>query len=104
MGGEWRTGLPEEAGLDAALLCSLNVALDNSPEMNVHAVLVIRGGKLVYETYRAGEDTRWSSKHVCAAVPSCSRPMAWGRRRLCGKPARAVCGVALAGALHAGWR
>jgi hypothetical protein len=45
--GEWPTGSPEEAGLDAALLCSLNETLDKSPEMNVHAVVVVRGGKLV---------------------------------------------------------
>jgi CubicO group peptidase (beta-lactamase class C family) len=50
--GDWPTGSPEEAGLDAALLCSLNEMLDKSPEMNVHAVVVVRGGKLVYETYR----------------------------------------------------
>ncbi len=58
--GEWPTGSPEEAGLDAAILCSLNETLDKSPDMNVHAVLVVRGGKLVYETYRRGQDYRWS--------------------------------------------
>jgi CubicO group peptidase (beta-lactamase class C family) len=60
--GEWLTGSPEEAGLNAALLCSLNEALERSPEMNVHAVVVVRDGKLVYETYRAGEDQRWGRK------------------------------------------
>jgi CubicO group peptidase (beta-lactamase class C family) len=30
--------------------------------MNVHAVVVVRDGKLVYETYRAGEDQRWGRK------------------------------------------
>jgi CubicO group peptidase (beta-lactamase class C family) len=60
--GEWPTGSPEEAGLDAALLCSLNEALDKSPEMNVHAVVVVRDGKLVYERYLTGEDQRWGRK------------------------------------------
>jgi CubicO group peptidase (beta-lactamase class C family) len=60
--GEWLTSSPEEAGLDAALLCSLNEKLDKSPEMNVHAVVVVRGGKLVYESYRAGEDYKWGTK------------------------------------------
>jgi CubicO group peptidase (beta-lactamase class C family) len=60
--GEWPTASPEEAGLDPAILCSLNEALDKSLEMNVHAVLVIRGGKLVYETYRAGEDQEGGKK------------------------------------------
>jgi CubicO group peptidase (beta-lactamase class C family) len=54
--GEWLTGSPEEAGLDVALLCSLNATLDKSPEMNVHAVVIVRGGKLVYESYRTGGD------------------------------------------------
>ena len=59
---EWPTNTPEEAGLDGALLCSLNEKLDASPEMNVHAVGVVRGGKLVYENYRAGEDYKWGTK------------------------------------------
>ncbi len=60
--GEWPTASPEQAGLDPAILCSLNEALDKSPEMNVHAALVVRGGKLIYETYRAGEDQEWGEK------------------------------------------
>jgi CubicO group peptidase (beta-lactamase class C family) len=59
-GDEWPTGSPEAAGLDPAILCSLNETLDKSPDMNVHAVLVVRGGKLVYETYRSGLDFRWT--------------------------------------------
>jgi CubicO group peptidase (beta-lactamase class C family) len=61
-GGEWPTVSPEKAGLDSALLCSLNERLDKSPEMNVHSVVVVRGGKLVYESYRAGEDEKWGRK------------------------------------------
>ena len=60
--GEWSTSSPEEAGLDAALLCSLNERLDKSPEMNVHSVVVVRGGKLIYESYHAGEDEKWGRK------------------------------------------
>src|SRR5260221_13191749 len=30
--------------------------------MNVHAVVVVRGGKLVYETYRSGQDEKWGTK------------------------------------------
>ena len=60
--GDWRTASPEEAGLDAAILCSLKSTLDKSPEMNVHAVVVVRNGKLVYENYRAGEDYKWGRK------------------------------------------
>jgi CubicO group peptidase (beta-lactamase class C family) len=60
--GGWQAGSLEEAGLDAARLCSLGERLDKSPERNVHAVVVVRGGKLVYETYRAGEDQKWGTK------------------------------------------
>jgi CubicO group peptidase (beta-lactamase class C family) len=59
---DWPTALPEEVGLDAARLCSIAKMLDGSPWMNVHAVVVVRGGKLVYETYRAGEDDKWGRK------------------------------------------
>ena len=58
---EWSTSSPEEAGLDASLLCSLNAMLDKSPQMNVHSVVVARGGKLVFETYRTGTDYKWGS-------------------------------------------
>lgn len=43
---EWPTASPAEAGFDAALLCSIDAMLDKSPAMNVHAVVVVRGGKL----------------------------------------------------------
>lgn len=60
--GEWQTGSPQDVGLDPVLLCSLNEVLDKSPEMNVHAVVIVRGGKLIYENYRAGEDYKWGRK------------------------------------------
>jgi CubicO group peptidase (beta-lactamase class C family) len=59
--GEWQTASPEAAGFDSALLCSLGDKLENSPALNVHAVVVVRSGKLVYETYRTGEDQRWGT-------------------------------------------
>lgn len=59
--GEWQTTTPEAAGFDSALLCSLGDKLDTSPALNVHAVVVIRSGKLVYEIYRTGEDQRWGT-------------------------------------------
>lgn len=67
--GEWPTASPEEAGLDPATLCSLNEALDKSPEMNVHTVLVVRGGRLVYETYREGRDQKWGEMRFISHGP-----------------------------------
>ena len=59
---EWPTAAPEQAGFDAALLCSIDPTLDKSPQMKIHAVVVIRHGKLVYETYRSGSDNGWRSE------------------------------------------
>lgn len=61
-GDGWLTGSLEEAGFDAGILCSLNQKLDASPEKNIQAVVVVRHGKLVYETYRAGDDEKWGRK------------------------------------------
>jgi CubicO group peptidase (beta-lactamase class C family) len=67
--GEWPTASPEEAGLHPGTLCSLNEALDKSPEMNVHAVIVVRGGRLIYETYRGGRDQKWGQMRVISHGP-----------------------------------
>ena len=56
---EWPTSSPEEAGIDPGILCPLGEALPASPEMNIHAVVVVRNGRLVYEFYGSGEDNRW---------------------------------------------
>jgi CubicO group peptidase (beta-lactamase class C family) len=58
---EWPTSLPKEAGLNATLLCSVDGMLDKALERNVHSVVVIRDGKLVYESYRTGEDYKWGT-------------------------------------------
>lgn len=55
-GGEWPIQSPENAGLDPAILCALDAALDSSAVPGVHAVVVIKDGALAYETYRPGDD------------------------------------------------
>jgi CubicO group peptidase (beta-lactamase class C family) len=60
--GEWQTASLEQVKLDAPTLCSLIEKLDKSPKMNVHAVVVVRDGNLVFETYRKGEDYNWGTK------------------------------------------
>jgi CubicO group peptidase (beta-lactamase class C family) len=54
-GDGWATATAEDANLDPEKLCALDRKLDQ-PDLNVHGVVVVRGGKLVYEAYRAGED------------------------------------------------
>jgi CubicO group peptidase (beta-lactamase class C family) len=58
---DWETARPEEVGLDAAVLCTIATKLHAPDRPNLHAVIVIRHGKLVYETYAAGKDERWGA-------------------------------------------
>ena len=52
----WPVAPPESAGLSSATLCPMIQWLDNWKEANVHAVLVARHGKLVFEHYFSGHD------------------------------------------------
>ena len=64
---DWETASPEDVGLDAAVLCKITQELAvqgpfsaaRPNRRNVHAVLVVRHGKLVFETYAAGKDENW---------------------------------------------
>src|ERR1044071_9703344 len=63
---DWETASPEDVGLDAAVLCKITqelAAQGGTParpdRRNVHAVLVVRHGKLVFEAYAAGQDENW---------------------------------------------
>jgi CubicO group peptidase (beta-lactamase class C family) len=57
---DWPSASPEQAGLDADILCSLAARLDRF-QWNVHSVLVARDGQLVLETYRTGADQVWGT-------------------------------------------
>jgi CubicO group peptidase (beta-lactamase class C family) len=63
---DWETASPEDVGIDAAVLCKITQELAAQGRMaegpdrrNVHAVLVVRHGKLVFEAYAAGKDENW---------------------------------------------
>ena len=58
----WTLAAQAEVGLDAAKLCELDSFIAQWPEANIHAVVVVRNGKLVMERYFAGEDERWGDK------------------------------------------
>jgi CubicO group peptidase (beta-lactamase class C family) len=49
----WRTARPEDQGMDPA---ALTRAVQRAQKMNLHSLLVIRGGVLVSETYFTGYD------------------------------------------------
>jgi CubicO group peptidase (beta-lactamase class C family) len=50
---------PASVGLDGDRLCALVPRLESWKEADIHAVLVARHGKLVFEQYFAGEDENW---------------------------------------------
>ena len=52
----WQVATPESVGLSKAALCPMVKWLAESKLDNVHAVLVVRHGKLVFEQYFTGED------------------------------------------------
>ena len=57
--GEWPVATPESVGLSGARLCEMVRWLDDWRQGNVHAVLVARHGKLVFERYFSGSDEAW---------------------------------------------
>ncbi|RWB98689.1 MULTISPECIES: serine hydrolase [unclassified Mesorhizobium] len=57
----WQIADPESEGFDADLLRGIGPHFDNWDDANVHAVLIARHGKLVYERYFAGEDKAWAT-------------------------------------------
>jgi len=58
-GDGWRTASAETVGMDPSRLAQLTESLRAWPELGVHAVLIERGGVLVYEAYFDGFDERW---------------------------------------------
>jgi CubicO group peptidase (beta-lactamase class C family) len=54
----WLIEKPESVGLDGALLCGIVDRLKTA-NANIHAVVIVRHGKLVFEQYFAGYDDPW---------------------------------------------
>jgi CubicO group peptidase (beta-lactamase class C family) len=55
----WVVATPSDVGLDAARLSGLDAFLTHWPRRNVHAVVIVRRGKLVFERYYRGRERRW---------------------------------------------
>jgi CubicO group peptidase (beta-lactamase class C family) len=55
----WATKSPEDVGLNPAPLAALREQLRATPDWNVHAVLIVKDGALVYEQYLEGWDESW---------------------------------------------
>ena len=58
----WTLATQAEVGLDSARLCGLDSLVAQWPDANIHAVVVVRNGKLAMERYFSGEDERWGDK------------------------------------------
>jgi CubicO group peptidase (beta-lactamase class C family) len=58
----WQLATPESVGLSKAALCPMVKWLAESQLDNVHAVLVVRHGKLVFEQYFTGDDEHLGNK------------------------------------------
>ena len=55
---EWEVASPATSGLDPAMLCAISHRFTAWSAANIHAVLVSRHGKLVFEQYFTGADER----------------------------------------------
>jgi CubicO group peptidase (beta-lactamase class C family) len=54
----WTTASPESVGIDGARLCGIAARLQ-ATDADVHAVVVVRHGRLAFEQYFAGNDDPW---------------------------------------------
>jgi CubicO group peptidase (beta-lactamase class C family) len=55
----WKTADADSLGVDSARLAALTRAIRAWPELGVHAILIERDGRLIYEEYFNGFDERW---------------------------------------------
>ena len=55
----WQTANADTVGFDSTRLAALTQSMRNWPELGVHAILIERNGRLIYEEYFDGFDERW---------------------------------------------
>ena len=54
----WMVAVPYQEGLDPALICGIGPRLEALKEAQAHGVVIARLGRLIYEHYFAGKDSR----------------------------------------------
>src|SRR6185503_2934991 len=54
----WDVGHYRDQGIDSVLLAGLMSAIRGGTLSNIHSVLIVKGGKLVFEEYFTGSDER----------------------------------------------
>lgn len=57
----WTTAPADSVGIDSTRLAALTESVRAWPELGVHAILIERSGRLVYEEYFDGFDERWGT-------------------------------------------
>jgi CubicO group peptidase (beta-lactamase class C family) len=57
----WVIATPESVGFESRQLCAIGNAVHNGRLRNLHGVVVVRRGRLVFEQYFTGRDERWGS-------------------------------------------
>lgn len=57
----WSIDTPEKVGVDGVRLCGIAARL-RMTDANVHAVVIVRRGKLIFEQYFSGYDEPWSAQ------------------------------------------
>ncbi|MGH7696765.1 MAG: serine hydrolase domain-containing protein [Gemmatimonadaceae bacterium] len=55
----WKTANADSLGVDSRRLAMMTASLRAWPELGVHAVLIERSGRLIYEEYFDGFDEKW---------------------------------------------
>jgi parallel beta-helix repeat protein len=99
----WRTATPEDLGLTCEPLVAMTEAIRRDDYRNVHAVLIVKDGHLVYEEYFTGTDRRPESSDYSETVTHAFDRNTLHTTRSAGKSfTSALVGVALAsGAIEA---
>ncbi len=94
----WRTASADSVGIDSARLSALTASVRSWPELGVHAILIERSGRLVYEEYFDAFDQRWGEP---LGRVSMSREMLHDLRSVTKSVVSALVGIALnAGAIR----
>src|SRR5210317_1545947 len=57
----WLTAEPGDVRMDAAPLEELAERIDGDDTLNIHSVLIVKDGKLVFERYFRGRDEDWGT-------------------------------------------
>lgn len=91
----WRTGTPEDVGLSSQPLAAMTEALRRDEYPNVHAVLLAKDGRLIYEEHFEGTAWRWMDGRADSVLAQFDRETLHEVRSVTKSVTSAVFGIAL---------